>query len=210
MIRERVNFDGMCRPLEPESDLDAMTMPSTEIGMVKEGPALRYIEGQAIWDKKFRHTRKRIERHRRRNLHKARHHDAKTLSERWSKFRESESEVSSDEDPHTWQDRNADQIPLDVSWAWQWALGGEQPPPSAIVGRRDLVSTLNRNLQQPEGRKTALQADRIDTTDDSEMHALSIWVMLAQMFSSRSENKKATEAWKEAKAMHPKKIFQHT
>lgn len=144
MIRERVNFDGVCRPLEPESELGAMVMPSDEIGMIKEGPALRYIEGQAIWDKRFRHTRKRIARHRKKNLAKAHDRDAKTLRDRWSKVVTDvpESDVSSDEDPLTWCDRNAEHLPADSSWAWQWALGGEQPPPSAIVGRRDLVSVI--------------------------------------------------------------------
>jgi hypothetical protein len=83
MIRERVAVDGTCRPLESEAELDAMTMPADEIGVIKEGPAMRFLTGQALWDKKFSHALKTVERHRKRNLKNATGRDAKKLGSFW-------------------------------------------------------------------------------------------------------------------------------
>lgn len=172
MIRERVDFNGICRPLEPVSELGAFKMPAEEIGMIKEGPAMRYIEGQAIWDHKFRRTRRTIERHRKHNLKQAVQHDPQHLMRKWedvvskAKAKRIEREKAGTEatsgtgtarssiDPdlgdktasasgagtpdwtseEDWADDSNDS-----SFAWQWALDGEAPPPSAIVSRRDLV-----------------------------------------------------------------------
>ena len=68
MIRERVSSHGILRPLEPASELGALQMPTDEIGMIKEGPALRYLTGQYLWDKKYKHARKKVAQHRQRNL----------------------------------------------------------------------------------------------------------------------------------------------
>ena len=68
MIRERVDSHGVLRPLEPASELGALQMPADEIGTIKEGPALRYLTGQYLWDKKYSHARKTVARHRQKNL----------------------------------------------------------------------------------------------------------------------------------------------
>ena len=83
MIRERVSSDGTCRPLEPAEKLAAMTMPRDEIGVIKEGAALRYLNGQAKWDKKYSRAIKTVQRHRRKNLKEAREKDSQKLVNMW-------------------------------------------------------------------------------------------------------------------------------
>lgn len=89
MIRQRVDFNGNVRPLEPADQLQACTMPLAETGMIKEGPAMRYIEGQAKWDRKFHRVKKRVARHRKRNLKKARGRDADQIARNWDTVGES-------------------------------------------------------------------------------------------------------------------------
>ena len=83
MIRERVAADGTCRPLEPVSELAAMQVPEDEICVIKEGPAMRYLNGQALWDKKFSHAIKKIQKQRRKNLREAKEKDQKKIVKMW-------------------------------------------------------------------------------------------------------------------------------
>lgn len=202
MIRERVDMVGACRPLEPENQLGAMTMPPEEIGMIKTAAVMRYLEGQAKWDHKFARTFKRVARHRARNLKRAQK-DAPKIVERWrraspagSSSRRASVEGTPRASPGATPRTSAEVSPrgslsseeyeedmgpiaVDETWAWWWALDDELPPPSAVVSRRDL----------PEGRTLALQADRIDAAGDSELNMLSVWVILAQLFSTGEKEK---------------------
>lgn len=165
MIRQRVDFSGNVRGLEPADQLPACTMPLSETGYIKEGPAMRYIEGQAKWDRKFHRVRKRVARHRKRNLKKAKNKDADRIRKNWDTVGET-MKASLPDDPHhhhegeddrdstSGSSSSADDI-LDggdggdgddtdlLGTTWGWALNGEAPPPSAIVSRRDLVSAPN-------------------------------------------------------------------
>jgi hypothetical protein len=85
MIRERVGTDGTCRPLEPPEELGAMTMPTDEMGMIKEGPAMRYLNGQALWDHKFSHARKQVAKRREKNIKNARNKDARKIVRMWQR-----------------------------------------------------------------------------------------------------------------------------
>lgn len=131
MIRERVNIHGILRPLEPNSELGAMTMPSDEIGTIKEGPAMRYLTGQYLWDKKYKRARKEVEKHREKNLREARSKDGERIGRGikglYEEHHKRRAEVGEGEGDEHW------------SWSWDWALDGEIPPPSAIVSRRDTV-----------------------------------------------------------------------
>jgi hypothetical protein len=60
-----------------------MTMPTDEIGMIKEGPAMRYLNGQALWDHKFSHARKQVAKRREKNLKNARNKDARKIVRMW-------------------------------------------------------------------------------------------------------------------------------
>lgn len=156
MIRQRVDFSGNVRGLEPAAQLPACTMPLAETGMIKEGPAMRYIEGQAKWDRKFHRVRKRVARHRTRNLKKARDHDAGQIMKNWDTVGDAlraavpgeehrghheHSDNEGDRDSSSASSSASDGDDMDMlGGTWGWALNGEAPPPSAIVSRRDIVS----------------------------------------------------------------------
>jgi hypothetical protein len=73
-------------------------------------------------------------------------------------------------------------------FSWTWALQGEQPPPSAVVGRRDTVSaqghvmfrhaSSSRLSCQSEARKLAMYADRM-TDEKMQLGGLSLWTAMA-------------------------------
>lgn len=71
MIRERVSTNGVLRPLEPESEIPILTLPSNRLGRINEGVARRYLKGQGLWAKKFGQTAKKIETLRKKNLEAA-------------------------------------------------------------------------------------------------------------------------------------------
>lgn len=160
MIRERVSTTGVCRPLEPASELAALNLPHDEIGVIKEGQATRYLNGQHLWDKKFHRTAKQVEKHRRKNLKEARERDGHKLARLWEdRLKRHQDPVAETEGEDGWETDGAghrhttaegggnkdgdgegqSRDVLDQSWSWQWALHGEAPPPSAIVSRRDFV-----------------------------------------------------------------------
>ncbi len=60
-----------------------MQMPQEEIGMIKEGPAIRYLTGQALWDKKFSHALRMIAKHREKNLKTSRTKDTAKIVKLW-------------------------------------------------------------------------------------------------------------------------------
>jgi hypothetical protein len=156
MIRERVNIHGVLRPLEPIQELGAMAMPADEIGTIKEGPAMRYLTGQYLWDKKYKRARKEVERHREKNLREARSKDGERIGrgikglyeEHHKKKAESagQGEGAGKEGDGDGEGKEGDgdgagkEGDEHWSWSWGWALDGEVPPPSAIVSRRDTVS----------------------------------------------------------------------
>lgn len=54
MLRERVDIFGQVRPMEPQSEIEALQIPPRLIGIIKEEPVKRWASGQEEWDKKFR------------------------------------------------------------------------------------------------------------------------------------------------------------
>jgi hypothetical protein len=165
--------------LEPASQLAALNLPPDEIGVIKEGQATRYLNGQHLWDKKFHRAAKQVEKHRKKNLKEARERDGHKIARFWEdrlkRYQEHESENEHEsgsgsgnrngngngtetEGDDGWETDGAGigqrDMPedaegkqqrgrrvLDQSWSWDWALHGEAPPPSAIVSRRDFVSS---------------------------------------------------------------------
>lgn len=213
-------------------------MPRDEIGMIKEGPAIRYLNGQALWDKKYKHALKSIRRHREKNLRNAKERDSGKIRGMWQKRIDKErlerehrkesggSKVSGrartlDEDEPGWETEAASDVEndgehgeveksltdelVDQSWSWSWAWGGEVPPPSAIVSRRDFVRRLSFDLEatrgaddQAEARQMALMADRMDRSNGPQFNGLSIWIGLAGFFTNSSERDKARQALQRA------------
>ena len=70
MIRERVDVSGIVRAMEPAEEIEALRMPPQEIGLIKERPVRRWLEGQEAWDKKFKHTAEQV-------LRKRKHYEEK-------------------------------------------------------------------------------------------------------------------------------------
>lgn len=127
-IRERVDPLGKVRPMEPAGQLAALRLLPSEIGLVKEGPVRRWLAGQEAWDKRFQKRASKV-------LRKRKHYEAK-----WEKLLE-----------HAKQEGLFDETPL-RSTASVVSIGGtikprrrwgpldledENPPPSAIAGRKD-------------------------------------------------------------------------
>lgn len=212
---------------------------------------MRYLNGQALWDKKFARKRKQVAKQRERNLKESRNKDAKKIGKMWHERVEARkragrdngakrhgsdkpkngkkpigtsnstgadtplSQVSGPQDHSgdsetesvsSWSSDEASRRMMKEDWSWKWALDGEAPPPSAIVSRRDFVSTSDtsprssRLYTQSEARQLALEADRMEHETSSPVHGLSIWVALASFFSSSSDRDKAHEAVKAAAA----------
>lgn len=68
MIRERVSTLGVLRPMEPEAQIAALSLPSEHLGVIQEDVARRYFKGQRKWEKKFGKASKKIDNKRRKNL----------------------------------------------------------------------------------------------------------------------------------------------
>ncbi|WVF71169.1 hypothetical protein IAT40_005967 [Kwoniella sp. CBS 6097] len=196
MIRERVSTTGSTRPLEPASELGGMQMPLDEVGYLKEGPVMRYVNGQALWDKKYRRAAKTVTRKREKNL-KIAHREGGKIGIEWIKRAREQHGVDMNRKGGTHDqpgengenDEGEHNDILDQSWSWTWALNGEAPPPSAVVSRRDFA----------EARQLALMADRLDSSHDTSFHGLTIWVGLASFFSNSSDRGKASDALKAVK-----------
>jgi hypothetical protein len=135
MIRERVSIHGVTRPMEPLEELQALKMQPGEIGLIKEGPVVRWLEGQEVWDRRYKRNAEKAIKQRRKIEAKARrlldHAHVQGLihtgTDRCSPRR---SATSVDKAGGIQQERRWG--PLD--------LEGERPPPAAIAKRRDTVS----------------------------------------------------------------------
>ncbi|WVQ67321.1 uncharacterized protein L199_005517 [Kwoniella botswanensis] len=193
MIRERVSTTGILRPLEPPDELQAMQMPLDEVGYIKEGPAMRYINGQALWDKKYHRAAKNVKKRREKNLKIAHKEGGKYSAELIKKAHEDKlkgkDNVKNLAHEHEQQETKDESGVTETAESWNWALNGESPPPSAIISRRDFA----------EARQLALMADRLDSSHNTSLHGLSIWVGLASFFSNSMERNKATEVIKIAR-----------
>ncbi|KAJ6497643.1 hypothetical protein C8R45DRAFT_983709 [Mycena sanguinolenta] len=154
MVRERVSTHGALRPLEPEVDLTAFSIPPEHIGVVTELAALRFLDGSQRWDRKFASAAKTVEKHRQRNLERAKKDTVRNMNVLHN-FIGREAEAK--EKGKTQSDKTVNGIKDGLltssgSWSWAWALdANENPPPSSIVSRRDTQEALRlaRIADQP-------------------------------------------------------------
>ncbi|KAJ4483550.1 hypothetical protein J3R30DRAFT_3285414 [Lentinula aciculospora] len=160
MIRERVSTRGVIRPLEPPSDLSALSIPPQLIGEISERAVRRYIEGRTLFDHKFSGTRKVIEQRRKKHLMKARSDTTKNISALKGSVererRKMRQDERSEEEDHDFDssyltNSNKGSTPFNIEtallassgWSWSWALDhNEHPPPSSLVARRDTHEAL--------------------------------------------------------------------
>ncbi|KAG5652411.1 hypothetical protein H0H81_005059 [Sphagnurus paluster] len=140
MIRKRIDVNGVSRNMEPPGEIEALNLPPGQIGLIKEGPTRRWLEGQEEWDKRFRRSAKKVNKRKLKLEAKA----ARIISNArlqglildkdatTGNLQESISRVS-----HS----NIDRIQEDRRWG-PLDLDDERPPPSAIAKRRDTPEAL--------------------------------------------------------------------
>ncbi|MCJ1282362.1 hypothetical protein MMC26_001685 [Xylographa opegraphella] len=64
MIRQRVDRHGRIYPLDSPSSLPALQMSANEIGVIKPGPLLKWLNAKQAWDKKYAHEKRRVQKKR--------------------------------------------------------------------------------------------------------------------------------------------------
>ena len=125
---ERVDLHGRIRALESPEQLSAFQLPIDKIGIIKDIPAMRYLEGQDKWDKTFRRKAESVVKHREKYREKAetllRNANDMNLLPKDNGIEAESMYREGSVNRRRWG-------PLD--------LVGENPPPSAIAGRRDTV-----------------------------------------------------------------------
>ncbi|CDZ97386.1 Arylacetamide deacetylase [Phaffia rhodozyma] len=183
IIRERVSTTGVLRPLEPEADLPGLHVPFDELAKIKELPAKRYLTGQALWDKKFAHAATKVERERKKNIHKSQEDGMKVKSrivEQWTKHAAERQHARGELNRQEQAENEADQESEDeeriflldyVGGKFNWLFKGESPPPSAVVSRRDTN----------EARKLAKIAD--DDADAILSGGANLWTLAIELLS---------------------------
>lgn len=178
MIRERVNTQGIIRPLEPESELPACQMPIAVVGTFSELAARRYIRGRAGHDKKFESTSNRIAKQRNRNLAAEKKRTVRTMTQLQMNFFQDAplgSEFSTKKGVKEGLTLSAG------SWSWAWALDGdERPPPSSIVARRDTE----------EARRLGKIADQSIMPQENPMSGNNLWQVLVNFLSATPDRGK--------------------
>jgi len=186
MIRERVSTHGAIRPLEPETELPAMKVPSELIGTLSELTIRRYVTGKEIFDKKFARAIKRIERHRLRNIDRA-SQDMKQHIAALQHYLDRESSAVGPTSSSTGVDRTTAEVTLSTpsSWNMAWALDeDERPPPSSIVARRDTEEAL----------KLARVADEAVLASEHTLSANNLWnVIISFLMDTPEERRKKRE-----------------
>jgi hypothetical protein len=167
MIRERVSTNGVVRPLEPETELDALQLQPQHVGRLSEHTINRFLKEREIFDKKFSNTFKSIEKHRRRNLERSKHDTIKRLRFLRQFLHKSDDEAETEK-------RKASVV-LSPRWGWAWALDEEEdPPPSSIVSRRDTE----------EARKLAKVADQAVLSEDQTISANNLWSFIINFLTA--------------------------
>jgi hypothetical protein len=157
-IRERVSTKGIVQPMEPEGEIKALKMPVGTVGVINEPSAKRYLEAQAVWDKKFKDTLKTISKQRQKNLEHSEVEDKARLD----RLKESA--------PFQNRDTNEmNKVLNSTNWSWAWVhAGDENPPPAALVARRDTA----------EARRLSKIADEAVEEKERILSGNNLWTII--------------------------------
>ena len=152
IIRERVNALGCVRGMEPVEEIAALRIPPQEIGLIKEKPVRRWLEGQEAWDKKYKHTAENVLRKRKHYREKAQRlldharqqgviHEDLTPQRSRTSIGEGISSIGETQPERRWgmSRKSPRWAYLTIMFVGPLDLKDERPPPSAIAGRRDTV-----------------------------------------------------------------------
>ncbi|KAJ6628840.1 hypothetical protein B0H10DRAFT_1989479 [Mycena sp. CBHHK59/15] len=206
MIRERVNIEGVARPMEPLEDMSILNLEVAEIGIIKEAPTIKWLKGQEEWDRKYRKNAERAIRQRQKNEEKAKRLIANAREQGLLLVKNSAMTTGGT-------------IQVERRWG-PLDLDEERPPPTAIAKRRDTpeaLALLKKHIYHtaPATHRTIPKlklADAVraafDPNDDPskaprqsvseaqvrtrfipEMHGLRIWDMLVGYFMRKSSEK---------------------
>lgn len=178
MIRERVSTHGIIRPLEPESELSAFSLPPEHIGVVFELAMRRYHDARAKFAKKFSSTLKTIEKHRQRNLDIAHKNAMRNMTQLQHHMNQDE---PGQDAPGTFKGIKGG-LKTSGSWSWAWALDSdERPPPSSIVARRDTHEAV-------ELARIADQA--VLAEEDVVVSGNNLWQLMVNFLTTSPERKR--------------------
>ncbi|KAG8893731.1 hypothetical protein FRB99_001780, partial [Tulasnella sp. 403] len=148
ILCERVDIHGQVRPLECDAELQALKLPPNEIGVIKDTPVKRWMDGQEMADTRWKKRCAKIER-KKDDIKKA-------IVQKIEEKREKALKVTASGDDATDTNREGngsdgekveqfvdDGFYTDGTRRWTpFDLEGETPSPSAIVGRRDTRDAL--------------------------------------------------------------------
>lgn len=175
MIRERVSTRGLIRPLEPESELDALLVPQGILGALSELAVRRYLDGKAKFDKKFAKDLRAVQKQRDRNLELSSKDVMKNIAQLQG-LKSSQGKNGKGKAHDTKKGVKEGLDASSASWSWAWALDvDERPPPSSIVSRRDTT----------EARRLARIADQAVLQEHSQMSANSLWAVVVNFLVDR-------------------------
>lgn len=143
MIRERVDIEGMTRPMEPKEELEVLKIPKEEIGLIREDPCIRWLDGQTQWDKTYHTSAKKAIRKRRTFETKA-HRMLENAKDEGLITATNPLRSTARPQRATGHERSMSDAPVDhtIQDDRRWGpldLADEQPPPSAIANRKDTV-----------------------------------------------------------------------
>lgn len=149
-IRERVDILGKVRLMEPAEEIPSLHLKSSEIGIIKEAPVRRWLDGQAKWDKLYKHSaqraaskREQIREQAEALLRDARQQGLTLVNEHANDGVDTISRRpnSSGRRASMASIRSHAEIQSDRRWG-PLDLEGERVPPSAICNRRDTQEAL--------------------------------------------------------------------
>jgi hypothetical protein len=178
MIRERVSTQGIIRPLEPPDKIDALHVPPEIIGVLSERAVRRYLEGKALFDRKYAKELLTIEKQRRRNIDLAK----KDITRNLTNLQELKNGRAPGKQRETSQ-AFRDGLELSTG-AWGWAWADERPPPSSIVSRRDT----------DESRRLARIADQSVLQDEVHLNSNSLWAAIVNFLTPKEHPASDSEA----------------
>ncbi|KAJ7284012.1 Alpha/Beta hydrolase protein [Mycena rebaudengoi] len=220
MRRERVDIEGIVRPMEPPEDIPVLQLNVGEIGIIKEEPTIKWLKGQEEWDQKYKMQAERAIRHRRKNEAKAEKLLAHARDQGLLLTREQGPRLT----PVVSSSAHATDGDIQKDRRWgPLDLDDERPPPTAIAKRRDTpeaLALLRKHIYHtaPKTHRTIPKlkfADAVkaafDPDDDptkapkqsvSEqqvrsnlipgLHGLKIWDVLVGYFMRKSSEKATT------------------
>ena len=64
MIRQRIDRNGNINPLPPPTELEALKLSASEIGVIKPGPVQKWMTAQRQWNEKFARQKRAVQKKR--------------------------------------------------------------------------------------------------------------------------------------------------